>query len=118
MKSKVDKLDVNELVPGSFGLSKLSYVVKSDVVKKYVYNAKTKYIEDKIPNIANLAGSTTLNAKIKDVKEELPSITNLHKTAAFNANMNEVENEIRNITNWATTIVLTAVENKITNHSK
>ena len=99
LKSKVDKLDVNELVPGSFGLSKLSYVVKSDVVKKYVYNAKTKYIEDKIPNIANLAGSTTLNAKIKDVKEELPSITNLHKTAAFNANMNEVENEIRNITN-------------------
>ena len=40
LKSKVDQLDVDELVPVSVDLNKLSYVVKIDVVKKDVYNAK------------------------------------------------------------------------------
>ena len=43
-------------------LSKLSDVVKSDVSKKEVYNTKTKNIEDKIPDITNLATKTALNA--------------------------------------------------------
>ena len=34
MKSKVDKLDVNKLVPVPVNLSKLSHVVKNDVVRK------------------------------------------------------------------------------------
>ena len=34
MKSKVDKLDVDELVPALVDLSKLSDVWKNDVVKK------------------------------------------------------------------------------------
>ena len=34
LKSKVDKLDVDKLVPALFGLSKLSDAVKNDVVKK------------------------------------------------------------------------------------
>ena len=49
LKSKIDKLDVDELV--SVDLSKLSNVVKNDVVKKDAHNAKIKNIEDKIPNI-------------------------------------------------------------------
>ena len=36
MKSKVDKLDVDKLVPVSVDLSKLSDVVKNDVIKKDV----------------------------------------------------------------------------------
>ena len=64
LKSKVDKLDVDKLLPVPVDLSKLSNVVKNDVVKKDVYNAKIKNIEDKIPNITNLATKTTLNAKI------------------------------------------------------
>ena len=48
MKSKVDELDVDKLVPAPVDLSKLSNVVKNDVVKKDVYNAKMKNIEDKI----------------------------------------------------------------------
>ena len=51
MKSKVDKLNVDKLVPAPFDLSKLSNVVKNDVVKRDVYNAKIKNIEDKIPDI-------------------------------------------------------------------
>ena len=41
-KSEVDKLDVDKLVPVLLDLSKLSYVVKNDVVKKDVYNAMIK----------------------------------------------------------------------------
>ena len=47
MKSKVDKLDVNKLLPVPVDLSKLSDVVKNDVIKKDAYNAKIKHIEDK-----------------------------------------------------------------------
>ena len=68
LKSKVDKLDVDKLVPVPVDLSKLSDVVKNDVVKKDVYNAKIKNIKkDKIPDITNLATTTTFNAKISEV---------------------------------------------------
>ena len=46
LKSKVDKLHVNKLVPVPVDLCKLSDVVKDDVVKKDVYNANIKNIED------------------------------------------------------------------------
>ena len=55
LKIKVDKLDVDKLVPVLVDLSKLSEVVKNDVVKEDVYNAKIKNIEDKISEITNLA---------------------------------------------------------------
>ena len=63
LKSKVDKLDVDKLIPAPVDLSKLSDLVKNDVVKKDVYNAKVKNIEDKLPDIINLATKTTFNAK-------------------------------------------------------
>ena len=94
LKSKVDKIDVDKLVAVPVDLSKLSDAVKNGVVKKEVYNAKIRNIEDEIPDITNLATNTTLNAKINEVKNKIPSIANL-----------------------ATTTVLTAVENKIPNVS-
>ena len=63
LKSKVDKLDTVKLETTPVDLSKLSNVVKNDVVKKTEYNAKIKNIEDKIPDITNLATKTILNAK-------------------------------------------------------
>ena len=54
LKSKVDKSDVDKLVPVFVDLSKLSDVVKKDVVKKDVYNAMTKNIENKISDITQL----------------------------------------------------------------
>ena len=62
MESKVDELDVDKLAPVPIDLSQLSDVVKNDVVKKDVYDAKIKNTEDKIPDITNLATNTTLNA--------------------------------------------------------
>ena len=46
LKSKVDKLDVDKLVPIPVDVSKLRNVIKSDVVKRDVYNAKIKNIDD------------------------------------------------------------------------
>ena len=90
MKSKVDKLDVDKLLPAPVDLSKLSDVVKNDVVEKNVYNAKIKDIEDKIPDITNLAIKATLNDKINKVKGEILSIANLATTAALNAKIHEI----------------------------
>ena len=84
MKSKRNKLDVDKLLPVPVYLSKLSDLVKNDVVKKDVYNSKIKDIDDKIPDITNLATNTTLNAKINEVKNEIPSITNLVTNASLN----------------------------------
>ena len=67
LKSKVDTLDVDKLAPVSVDLSKLSDAVKNNVFKKDKYNAKIRNIEEKIPDITNLATNTTLNAKINEV---------------------------------------------------
>ena len=44
------------------------------LLKKDVYNAKIKNIENKTPDITNLATKTTLNAKINEVKGEIPAL--------------------------------------------
>ena len=75
-------------------LSKLSDVQKNDVVKKDACYAKIKDIEDKIPDIINLA-TNALNTKISKIKNKIPNITNL-----------------------ATNADLTAFKNKLPNHSK
>ena len=64
-------------------------------LKKDVYYDKIKNIEDKIPDITNLATKTSLNAKTNQVKGEIPSITNLATKAAYNA----VENKILSASN-------------------
>ena len=94
-KSKVDKLDIDKLAPVLVDLSKLSNVVKNEVVKKTEYNAKIKNIEDKLPDITNLATKTILNTKINEVEAEIPSISGLASTSALTA----VENKIRNVSN-------------------
>ena len=74
LKTEVDKLDIDKLAPVPVDLSKLSDVVKNDVVKKTVYDKlvakvnsidtsgfvlKTKYdtdkseLENKIPDVAD-----------------------------------------------------------------
>ena len=68
LEGKADKLDVAKSVTVTVNLGKLSDVVRDDVVKKDVYNAKIRNIEDKIPDITNLIANATLNAKIYKVK--------------------------------------------------
>ena len=76
LKTEVDKLDIDKLVPVPVELSKLSHVVNNEVVKKTDYNKlvtkvdnsdfvlKTKYatnkleLENKIHNISGLVKKT------------------------------------------------------------
>ena len=113
-KTKADNLDVDKLIPLPVDLSKLSGVLKNDIVKNDVYNAKIKNI-DKIPDITNLSSNASLNSKINEVKGEIPRLTNLSINASLNAKINEFKVEIPNITNLATTSALSTVENEIPN---
>ena len=117
-KSKVDKLDVDKLVSVSVDLSKLSDVVRNDVVKEDVFNAKVKHIEDKIPDITNLASSTTLNAIMNEFKGKIHSITNLVTNASLDAKMNEVKGKKYLILlTWLLLLFLLLLKNKIPNVS-
>ena len=122
LKSKVDKLHVDKLVAVPVDLSKLSDTVKNDVVTKDVNNAQIKSVENKIPDITNVAINTTLNAKINVVKNERPSITTaalttadnkipkfsyLVKKAYYDANISEIKikyfttSDYNNFTSWS-----------------
>ena len=46
LKTEVDKLDIDKLVPVPVDLSKLSYVVKNDVVKKTAYNTLVTKVDN------------------------------------------------------------------------
>ena len=82
LKSKVNKLDIDKLVPASIDLNTLNDVVKNYVVKKEAYNGKIKNIEDKIPDITNLA--TNVYAKIDRLKVKYLVLL----TQKFNTNLN------------------------------
>ena len=95
LKCKVDKLDFGKLIPVPVNWSKLLDVVKNDVVKKDVYYAKIKNIEDEIHGITNLATNASLDAKINEFKGEILRIINLATTAALTT----VENKIPDVVN-------------------
>ena len=98
LQTEVDKLDIDKLVPVPLDLSKLSNVVKNDVVKKMMndklvakvnnidtgdFVLKTKYSTDKtelgnkIPDISNLVKKTDYNIKITELENKIPDISNL-----------------------------------------
>ena len=80
MKSKVDKLNVDKLVPVPVYLRKLNNIVKKRMLLKAVYNGKIKNVEEKKPDITKFATNAYLNAKINKVKDEIPNITNFATT--------------------------------------
>ena len=131
------KLDIDKLKPVPTDLSKLSDVVKTDVVKKTNYNKlvtkvdnidtsrfvlKTKYdtdrseLEKKIPDTSDLVKKTDYNTKITEIEGKIPNISNLATKAALTT----VENKIPNISNLVKktdyNTKITDVENKLNNH--
>ena len=98
LKTEVDKLGIDKLVPVPTDLSKLSNLVKHNVVKKVVYDKlvakvngintskfilKTKHdtdkseLENKIPDTSGLVNKTDYNTKIADIEGKIPYVTNL-----------------------------------------
>ena len=62
LKSKVDKLDIGKLETIAVDLSKVSDVVKNDVVKKDSLNAEKNKVKNKIPNVTNWGATTAFTA--------------------------------------------------------
>ena len=116
LKTEIDKLDIGKLVPIPVDLSKLSDVVKNDVVRKTEYDKlvskvdnidtsnfvlKTDYnnkitgVEGKIPDISNLATKTALTT----VENKTPRASDLVKKTDYNNKVTEIESKLNdNIT--------------------
>ena len=138
LKTEVDQLDVDILVPIPVDLSKLSDVVKNDVFKKDVYDKlvikvnnidtsgfvlKTKYytdeseLENKIPDTSNIAKKTDYNTKITQIEGKNPDISNL----ATKSSLTTKENKMISVSNLVkkadcNTKVI-EIENKLNNHN-
>ena len=89
LKTEVDKLDIDNLVPVPVDLSKLSDVVKNDVIKKTDYNAKITEIENRIPNISNFATKTALT----NLSNTVPDISTLFKKIDYDTKIAEIESK-------------------------
>ena len=111
LKTEVDKLDIDRLVPVPVDLSKLNNVVKNELVKKTVYDK----LAAKVNNIdtSGFILKTKYGADKLEFEKKIPDVSNLVKKSDYNAKVNEIECKMPSINDLATTSALTAVENKI-----
>ena len=75
LKTEVDKLDIGKLATVPVDLSKLSNVVKYDVIKKVDYNK----LVTKVDNIdtSGLVKKTDYNTKITEIEDKIPDTSSL-----------------------------------------
>ena len=81
LKTAVDKLDIDKLKHIPNDLSKLSNVVKNDVVKKTVYNKLVARVDN--IDTGDFVLKTNYNAKITELENKTPAISNLATKAAL-----------------------------------
>ena len=111
LKTEVDKVHIDKLVPVPVDLSKLSDVVKNDVVKKTVYDklvAKVNNIDTSRFVLKTKQGTDKSRIEIK-----IPDTSGLVKKTDYNTKITEIEVKIPDVSSLATKTVLTTVENKI-----
>ena len=111
LKTEVDKLDIDKLVPVPVDLSKLSIVVKHEVVKKTLYDKLAAKVND--IDTSGFILKTTYDADKLKLEKKIPDISNFVKKSDYNAKFNELEGKMSSFSGLATTSRLTAVENKI-----
>ena len=92
-------------------MSKLSDVVKNDVVKKTVHDK----LVAKVNNIdtSDFVLKTKYQTDKTELENKIPDVSNLVKKTK----LTELENKIPDVSNLATKTALTAVENKISSVS-
>ena len=107
LKTEVDKLEIDKLIPVPTDLSNLRNVVRNDVVKKTVYDK----LVAKVYNIdtSGFVLKTKYHADKTELENKIPNVTDFVKKAK----LTELENKIPDISNLATKTALTTVENKI-----
>ena len=98
-------MDIEKLATVLVNLSKLSVVVKNDVIKKTLYDK----LAAKVHNIDTRHLKTKHQTNEKELEKKIPDVTDfVNKTK-----LTELENNIPDVNSLATKTVLTAVENKI-----
>ena len=110
LKTEVDKLDIDKLVPVPVDLSELSDVSKNDVVKKAVYGklaAKVNNID-----ISTFVLKTKYDRDKSKIENKIPDTSGLVKKTDYNIKIIEIENKIADASILATKSALTTVENK------
>ena len=92
LKTEVDKLDIDKLVPVPADLSKLSNVVKNNFVKKTAYDK----LVAKVNNIdtSDFVLKTNYNTKITELENKIPSISNLVIKTDCNTKVTEIEKKL------------------------
>ena len=107
LKTEVDKLDIDKLVPVPVDLSKASDVVKNYVAKKTMYDK----LFAKVNNIdtSDFVLKTKYQTDKTKLEKKIPNVTDFVKEAK----LTELENKIPDASSLATKATLTAVENKI-----
>ena len=115
LKTEVDKIDIDKLVPVPVDLSKLYDVVKNDVIKKTLYEKLVTKVNG--VDASAFVLKTKYNTDKKELEKKIPDTSGLVKKTDYNAKITEIEGKIPSISGLATNVVLTAVENKIPNIS-
>ena len=107
LKTEVDKLGIDKLVPAPADLSKLSDVIKNEVVKKTVRGK----LAAKVDNIdaSEFILITKYQTDKTELEKKIPDVTDFVKKTK----LTELENKIPDVSSLATKTALTAVENKI-----
>ena len=111
LKTEVDKLDTDKLVPVPVDVSKLSDVVKNDVVKKTIYEklvAKVNSIDT-----TRFVLKTNYDTDRSEIEKKIPDTSDLVKKVDYNTKVTKIESKNPDETKAA----LTTVENKILNVS-
>ena len=111
LKTEVNKLDIDKLVPVPTDLSKLSNVVKNDAVKKDVYDK----LFFKVNNIdtSRFVLKTKHDTDKSELENKIPDIIDLVKKTHYNTKIVEIEGEIPDVNNLVTKTTLTTVENNL-----
>ena len=107
LKTEVDKLDINKLVPVTEDLSKLSDDVKNDVAKKTTYDKLVTKINNIDTN--DFVLKTKYQTDKTELENKIPNVTDSVKKAE----LTELKNKIPDINNLATKSALITVENRI-----
>ena len=138
LKTEVDKLDIDKLLPVPVDLSKLSDAVKNNAVKKDVYDKlvakvnsidtsgfvlKSKYaadkseLENKIPDTSGFVKKTDYDSKISEIEGKIPHVTNLATKTALTTVKNKIPDVSNSVKKTDYVTKVTGIENKSNNHN-
>ena len=106
----MDKSDIDKLATIPVELSKISNVVKNDVVKK-LYDKLVVKVNS--VDIDAFVLRTNYDTDKKELKNKIPETGGLVRKTDYNAKITESENKIPDVSSLATKTALTVVENKI-----